>query len=347
MTNLWFSTIESSLLTVGVIIVIGIIFMIEKRIISNREDVIKKYFLFLIYFLSLIMMIGALVVIMWFWDIDVVVLLGETWISFTLFLEDSIGRAIASTAVIFFSLFIIKFSKVGLKKIGQKPSPNQRRKRTISKITSSIIKYIVGIFAILSVLAIWGVNVLPALAGLGILGLVLGFGAQKFINDLISGFFIVFEHHYDVGDKIEVQGFKGEVIDIGLKTTKIRNFKGEVKIVSNGEISNLINFSQSYSLALVEFGIAYKEDIQTTIDLLNAELPKLVKELPALIEAPVVLGVTDLANSSVNLRVMAKTLNEEHYGIERKMRQRIKEILDANDIEIPFPQIVVNQPNPK
>jgi small conductance mechanosensitive channel len=219
----------------------------------------------------------------------------------------------------------------------------KKRKRTIAKVTNSIIKYCVGILMILIVLSIWGVNVAPALAGLGILGLVIGLGAQRFINDLISGFFIVFEHHFDVGDKIEVQGFKGEVTSIGLKTTKIKNWKGEIKIVNNGEISTLINFSRNPSVAVVEFGIAYKENIQQTIDLLNFELPKLRLDFPMIIEDPKILGTIDLASSSVNLRAIAKTLNEEHYAVERAMRQRIKEILDEHGIEIPFPQVVIHQ----
>lgn len=339
-----FSTVESSLLTAAVVLLIGMILIYERRLINTHEERLNKSVIIAVYLLSLVLIVASLFAIMWFWDVDILALINTYWTSITTSIEASFSKAIATIAIIFFSLFLIKISKMALKKIGQKESPNQRRKRTISKIITSIIKYTIGIISILGVLAVWGVNVLPALAGLGILGLVIGFGAQKFINDLISGFFIVFEHHYDVGDVIDVQGFKGEVIDIGLKTTKIRNYKGEVKIVANGEISTLVNFSKSYSLALIDFGIAYSENIQKTLDLLNVELPKMVDELPELMEAPTVLGVMALADSSVNIRVMAKTDNEKHYGVERKIRQRIKEILDANDIEIPFPQVVVHQP---
>jgi moderate conductance mechanosensitive channel len=345
MQTLLFTTVQSSLLTVSVIIGISVVFYIERRIIQRYQETIKKVVILGIYMISLILMLGALFVILWFWSVDLLLIVTPYWNDLIIALELGIGKLILSAIIIFLSLFIIKISKFTLVKVGIKEGPNQRRKKTIGKVTASIIKYIVGILGFLGVLAIWGVNVLPAIAGLGILGLIIGLGAQKFINDLISGFFIIFEHHFNVGDKIEVQGFKGEVIDIGLKTTKIRNFKGEVKILSNGEISSLINFSQSFSLALVEFGIAYKEKIQETIDLLNEELPKMMKDVPEIIEAPVVLGVTDLANSSINLRVMAKTLNEQHYGVERKLRQRIKELLDANGIEIPFPQVVIHQPN--
>ncbi|OYX17353.1 MAG: hypothetical protein B7Z16_10470, partial [Algoriphagus sp. 32-45-6] len=96
-------------------------------------------------------------------------------------------------------MLILRISKITLKRIGQKEGPNQRRKKTVSRVIRSMIKYTVGIASILAVLSVWGVNVGPALAGLGILGLVIGLGAQKFINDLIAGFFIIFEHHFDVG----------------------------------------------------------------------------------------------------------------------------------------------------
>jgi small conductance mechanosensitive channel len=189
----------------------------------------------------------------------------------------------------------------------------------------------------------WNVNVVPALAGLGVAGIVIGLGAQKFINDLISGFFIIFEHHFDVGDIIEVEGFKGEVIDIGLKTTKVRNWRGEVKIFSNGSIDIVSNFSMNPSIGIIDFGISYQEDAQRTIDLLKSELPKIKEFLPDIIEDPLVLGVVELADSSVNIRVIVKTITEKHYGVERAIRQRIKELLDQNQIEIPFPQVVVHQ----
>lgn len=133
---------------------------------------------------------------------------------------------------------------------------------TILKVVQSLITYTVEIIALLVVLALWGVNVMPALAGLGVLGIIIGMGTQSLIKDIISGFFIIFEHHFDVGDIVEINGFKGEVIDIGLKSTKIKNWKQDIKIFSNGSIENTINYSLSPSIGIIDFGIAYKEDIQ-------------------------------------------------------------------------------------
>ncbi len=272
-----------------------------------------------------------------------------TWPQIVTFLQEtlafimrSIASIIGSIVTIFVALIILKVVKLSLDRFANKPGPLQRRRLTISKVSMSLTRYSIAVIGILVILAIWDINVLPALAGLGILGLVVGLGAQKLINDIISGLFIIFERHFDVGDMIEVDGFKGEVIDIGLKTTKIKNWKNEIKIMSNGDVTKLINYSKDYSTAVVDFAIAYKEDAQKVIDLLNAELPKMKVHLPMIVDGPTVVGITKLDTSSVNMMVIAKCQNNQHYDVERQLRSRIMEILKENGIEIPFPQIVVH-----
>jgi len=334
----------NSVFTVFIALFILLLFFLESKWIKKREGTIQKTIIILMYIISFMLIILGLFLILFIWDFDFITYTTGMTDQFIVFFEESISRFVSTALVLFISLLILKISKVAFMHISSKAGTVQRRKQTITKVISSIVKYLVGILTFLIVLSIWGVNVLPALAGLGILGLVVGLGAQKFINDLISGFFIVFEHHFDVGDIIEVQGFKGAVIDIGLKTTKIKNWKGEIKILSNGEISNLINYSRDLSTAIVDVGIAYKEDIQKTIDLLNLELPKTKLLLKDIVEGPTVLGVMELSSSSITLRVTAKTLNEQHYAVERELRKTIKELLEFHHIEIPFPQIVIHQP---
>ncbi|MDO9630202.1 MAG: mechanosensitive ion channel family protein [Acholeplasmataceae bacterium] len=329
-----------------IITVIGVL-IIEKILLKKREDTLKKGIVIAIYITTFLLLGLAVLGILYIWEFDINAYFTSIYDSGMLTIAQSVGKLVTSAIIIFIAMLILRISKITLKRVGMKESLNQRRKRTVARITRSITKYFVGLAAILIVLSVWGVNVAPALAGLGIMGLVIGLGAQKFINDLISGFFIIIEHHFDVGDKIEVQGFKGEVIDIGLKTTKIRNWKNEIKILSNGEISNLINYSKGFSVAVVEFGIAYSENVQSTIDLLNRELPLMRNDFPEIVEDPKVLGVINLSNSSVDMRAIAKTLNEQHYAVERELRKRVKQILDKEGIEIPFPQVVVHQPKVK
>ena len=283
--------------------------------------------------------------ILWFFGLDYETAAINTWNNIKGGILEKVGAIIGSVITIFLAFFITKIVKMIIRRASLKEGPMKKRMSTILKIISSIVRYTVSIVAILVVLALWGVNVMPALAGLGILGIIIGMGTQSLIKDFISGFFIVFEHHFDVGDIVEINGWKGEVIDIGLKSTKVRNWKQDIKIFANGSIENAINYTLSPSIAIIDFGIAYKEDIQKTIDVLREQLPKFRENFPEIIEEPNVLGVIELADSSVNLRVIIKTETEKQYAVERAFRQRIKEILDENGIEIPFPQVVVHKPN--
>ncbi|MBM7452727.1 small conductance mechanosensitive channel [Acholeplasma morum] len=339
--SLFTNNIWNAALTIAVIVFVVSLFILENKLMKRYENKWHKVVLLLMFIVSAIVLLAGIGFILFIWGYDFSHYFEDTSVIILEFIEKSLGMIIGSVIVIALSMFIIKIAKLGFKSVGKKQGPLQKRKRTIAKVSLSIVRYFVGILAILIILSIWGVNVLPALAGLGILGLVIGLGAQKFINDLIAGFFIIFEHHFDVGDKIEVGGFKGEVTDIGLKTTRIKNWKGEIKILANGQINELINFSKNPSVAEVYFTIAYEEDAQKVIDLLTKELKTFMSRFPQIIEDPQVLGVTNLNTSGIDLRVIAKTENETHYPVERAMRLFIKEVLDQNNIEIPFQQVVV------
>lgn len=220
---------------------------------------------------------------------------------------------------------------------------NSKRKRTLSKVTSSIIRYAIYIIEVIVILAIWGINIVPVLTGLGIAGLVIGLGAQKLINDFISGVFIVFEHHYDIGDLVQVDGFTGEVVDIGLKTTKIKAWTGEVKIIANGNIDTIINYSVNNMTAVVDFEIAYKENANEVIKILSKELPVRLKDYEASVNIPQITGVTGLNESGIGIRAIWTVKAGSQFEAERLMRRTVKEILDDNNIEIPFPQVVVHK----
>ncbi len=341
-----FSTTVNIVFTIGIIILLVVFLVLIKKLLLNKEEPAKKT-VFLAYILDFLLLIGSAVGLLFLWEFDFSSHLSTFFNEAITYMETQVTAIIASVVVVFVALIILKITKITMKQVGKKEGPLQKRKKTIAKVVASIIKYIVGIIAILVILAIWGVNVVPALAGLGIAGLVIGLGAQQFINDLISGFFIIFEHHFDVGDIVEVGGFKGEVIDIGLKTTKLRNWKGEVKILANGDVDNITNFSLHPSVAVADFSIAYEEDIEKTVDLINQTLPQIRALFPQIIEDPTVVGVVNLADSAVVLRAVCKTEQEKHYAVERYMRLFIKKVLNENGIEIPFPQIVVQRKEDK
>jgi small conductance mechanosensitive channel len=343
MLFLFASQTTNILVTVGIVILLALGTFFIVKIIKKKGDTLKKLPMALLYLTLFILYVGGIVFGLYTWNFDFSAFINDFFGDVVAFILDKIGDIILTIVIILIVSFLLKLLKVILNKSAEREGPNQKRRITMLKVTNSLINYTVKIITLLVILAIWGINVLPALAGLGILGLVVGLGAQSLIKDFIAGFFIIFEHHFDVGDVVEINGFKGKVVDIGLKTTRVQNWKNAIKIFANGVITEPINYSKNPSVAVIEFGIAYGEDVQKTIDILNQELPKYQERFPDILEAPTVLGVTQLADSSVNMRVIIKTATETHYGIERGFLQIIKEILDKNNIEIPFPQVVVHK----
>lgn len=329
-----------SLALVALFVVINLLI---NRFVKKQEKVNTATII--LYIIDIVVLFGLLALILFLFGYDYETELVNLWNNIDTGIANKFGAIVGTGITFALAMFIVKATNMILRRASQREQLNRKRVQTIIKVSGSILKYIIYIIALLVVLSLWGVNVMPALASLGILGIIVGMGTQSLIKDFISGFFIVFEHHFDVGDIVEINGWKGEVIDIGLKSTKIKNWKQDIKIFANGSIDDAINYSLSPSTAVIDFGIAYKEDIQKTIDLLNLELPKYRQVFPDIIEDPQVLGVTELADSSVNLRVIVRTVTEKHYAIERSIRQGIKEILDRNKIEIPFPQVVVHQSN--
>lgn len=219
---------------------------------------------------------------------------------------------------------------------------NGPRALTVSKLLTSIARYVVWFIIILLILGELNVDITPIIASAGVIGLAVGFGAQEIVKDFISGFFILFEGSFNVGEIVEIDGFKGTVLSLGLRTTVIENWLGERKIINNGNIGSIINCSKNDSIAIIDFGVGY----DTNLDTLNSLMVRFVEDMKAkynvISETPQFLGVTELADSSINMRLIAKTETMQHFGVERGIRKDLVEMLLKNDIEIPFPQVVVH-----
>lgn len=222
-------------------------------------------------------------------------------------------------------------------------SKEQKRARTLASLTFVTFKVVVWFIILMLIITELGFDITPILATAGILGLAVGFGAQNLVRDVISGFFLIVDNVYNVGETIEVGGFRGNVVSMNLRNTTLRNFMGSELIVSNGSISQVINWSRNNTIALVDFGVAYDTDLSKVTEIMPEFVETLMEKYDEIVETPSFLGVTELADSSINMRIMAKTTNGNHWMIERKIRHELVQYLNRNDIEIPFPQIVVHQ----
>ena len=218
------------------------------------------------------------------------------------------------------------------------------RGRALVDIACSLIKYAALITLIFLVLKAFGVDTKAILAGIGILGLIVGLGAQPLIADVIAGLFIVFEKVFEVGDIIVVDGFRGTVKEIGVRTTQIEDTGGNIKIVNNSDLKSVINMTNQLSLAICDMSIEYGESLERVEAILKENLDSIKESIPEIKEGPFYKGVSEFADSAVVLRFIAKCEEDSRYQVERDMNRQFKLLFDKNNINIPFPQVVVNEP---
>lgn len=218
---------------------------------------------------------------------------------------------------------------------------DERRIRTLSVLSSSVLKYAVYFFVMMSIMEQLNFPIKTLLAGAGIVGLAIGFGAQSLVKDIITGFFIIFEDQFAVGDLIQTGKYMGTVESIGLRITKIRAWTGEVHILPNGQITDVTNFSKANSLAVIDVGVSYEENLDRVFQTLKDVLNQAQQEIPAIVNEPQVLGVQDFGVSEVKVRVIADCKPTENFAVARELRKRIKQAFDERGIEIPYPKQVV------
>ena len=219
------------------------------------------------------------------------------------------------------------------------------RVNTMKGLMKSAVKYIIYFIAFTAIIKFFGIEVTGLIATAGIGGLALGFGAQNLVRDIITGFFILFEEQFGVGNYVEINGIEGIVEEMALRVTKIRDFGGNLHIIPNGEISRVANKSSGKTRALVEISIAYEENIDNAINVLERASEKLREENEKILEGPFVLGVSELEKFGVAILIIAKTVPMEHWGVERLMRKTYREALDEAGIGIPYEKIIITNNN--
>jgi len=213
-------------------------------------------------------------------------------------------------------------------------SYSERRQNTLLKLLQNILTYVVYFSAILAILSTFHINVAGLLAGAGIVGLAVGFGAQSLVKDVITGFFIVFEDQFAVGDQVQIGTANGIVQEIGLRTTKVKSYTGELHIIPNGSILVVINYSVYNSLALIDISVVPGNDIPS----MEKNIEEFLKELPnkyeELVKTPSYLGVQSFDASEIVVRFTAETMPTKQNSVARKIRRDLIEFFEQKGIKI-------------
>jgi small conductance mechanosensitive channel len=218
---------------------------------------------------------------------------------------------------------------------------------TLKAMTMSIVKYILFFAVILATMANFGIDVTSLLAGLGIAGAILGLAFQDFVKDIIAGFSIITENQYEVGDLIEIGDFKGRVTAVGLKTTRIRDYRGKVKIISNRNISELINWSRHDTLAEVKVTASYEDDPDRVLDVLEKVKQELDGSMEEMTDELKIFPATEFADDGIVYTIQCKCKPYKHFAVQRAIRHEIYKAFKANKIKIPYKQVEIHNSSSK
>ncbi len=218
---------------------------------------------------------------------------------------------------------------------------------TICRMLHSFVKYAAIIGMTFYCLYLIGIDGTTLLASAGILSLAITFGAQSLVTDILSGLFIIFEGEFRVGDIIMVGDWRGTVLEIGIRTTKVQDGSQNVKVIRNSDVNNVINMTKKESFLFLDFSIGYEESLERVEQVLDKELPLMAERLPAIKEGPFYKGVSELGESAVMIRITMRCLETDRMQLQRDVNREIKLIFDRNHINIPYNQIVVHEASPE
>lgn len=261
----------------------------------------------------------------------------------------SIGKILIIIIATSIAICGINIFNTGLKHLIQAlligDTGREKQLQTLINILKTSIKIIIIALAIILVLSSLGIDITPIVAGAGILGLALSFGSQSLVKDVINGFFILTENQFAIGDIIEIDGTDGTVENMTLRSTTLRDLSGRAHIIPNSQITKVTVYTKGWARAHLDIAITYKEDIDKAIGIIKQTADKMYTELPdKVIAEPEVLGVSELKENSILIKLIMNTAPAQQWFVEREFRKRIKYAFEQNNIEIPFPQRIVHIP---
>ncbi|HLR61213.1 MAG TPA: mechanosensitive ion channel family protein [Lentibacillus sp.] len=263
-----------------------------------------------------------------------------------------IGKALfKAIAILVIALIIVRVGNKVIGRIFESRSRGplritERREVTIKKLIQNSMKYTVYFIAFIMILDdAFGFDIGALLAGAGVAGLAIGFGAQNLVRDIISGFFIIFEDQFSVGDYILTAGAEGYVEEIGMRTTKIESWTGEQHVVPNGNVTQVTNYSIHNGLAIVDVNVPYENDVAAAEKIIGDVIKTLPDKHEEIVKVPEIFGVEVLDTSHFVLRVIAETLPSYQWKGARNIRKEIKEVLYKEGIQIPAPRLIMYSRN--
>ncbi|MEG0751896.1 MAG: mechanosensitive ion channel family protein [Oscillospiraceae bacterium] len=250
----------------------------------------------------------------------------------------SVPTLVNVLAVILLVSLISKLLRLILSKMNFK----RNRSRTVVELISSVIRYTAGLTILVWCLSLVGVNLGGIFASLGILSLIVGFGAQSLIADIITGVFIIFEGQYNIGDVIVLDNFRGTVRKIGVRTTTLEDAGGNLKIINNSDIRNMQNLSRNLSVALCDISVSYDDDFAETEKKILEFLPDITAAHPELFVGNVeYLGIEQFGDSAITLRFVAHVREENIFAATRALRREVRLGFTRHSIEIPYNRLVI------
>ncbi|MDY2914279.1 MAG: mechanosensitive ion channel family protein [Candidatus Enteromonas sp.] len=217
------------------------------------------------------------------------------------------------------------------------------RAKTVFSLLDGIVKYGSAIAVIIYILKACGVNTEALLASVGILTLIVGLGAQSLIADIIAGMFIIFENEFNTGEIISIDGFRGEVIEIGIRTTKLLDAAGNIKIMNHSDIKNVVNLSREPSLAVVDVDFPYDVPLEFIEKLFDEKFAGIKAKIPAIISGPFYKGVTEYKDSNVTVKIVATCKEVDRFQVQRDLLREYRAIITAEGIDISYPRVVLSK----
>ncbi len=237
---------------------------------------------------------------------------------------------------------IAAFKRFALKRADDAESV--RRVETLSRVIRYVATVILIIAVVMEILHLLGISIAPLLGAAGVVGIAVGFGAQSLVKDYFTGFFLLLENQIRVGDFVAIAGERGLVEELTLRHVRLRNVDGNVHIIPTGMIDKVTNMSLEYSYAVIEVGVAYREDVDEVFAVIRATGAELRADAvlaPLILEDLELLGVENWADSSVVIRARIKVQPLEQWRVRREFLRRLKQAFDARGIEIPYPHLTL------